>query len=413
MEKYSPIALCDTQNMSYENWLKMRQGKLHGIPCTVGGSEVAAIFDVSPWVTSMELHDKKSGIKPEISMEFNEENKKFGHIFEKYVQELFIEWFKRYYHIELKICKTVKEFNETTNGIYNDTRFYQHGNPDYSFAVANVDGLIKVNGRIGILEYKTTTPKGNIGKNTTYAWKQGQPPIYYETQCRHYMGVLQVDFCFLCCAWGFSLDSFSAIYLERDESIENILFEGENTFVQSVLSCSTWIPSACNSTLLTKYYTLKYGEAKEKKSPVLLNKDYFPLLEQMVKRSKYRKELEEALNKLDEEDDHLVATLYPIIGDASFCICRNEAKTIFLEVKTPKQRFMTHEITDNALCSKAGFDIERFSEEHPDLLVEFTKPVFDVKTFKVTNTALFNQYKREPKPTGDKSRFTARFADDE
>lgn len=409
--EYYPIALCDTKNMSREEWLTMRTGKLHGIPCTVGGSEVAAIFDVSPWMTSLELHDKKSGIKPVIVKDFNEENKKMGHIFEKYVQELFIEWFEKYYNIRLKICSSVTEFNETRNGIYNDTRFYQHGNPKYSFAVANVDGLIKVNGRIGIMEYKTTTPNGKVGKKTTNAWKAGQPPIYYETQCRHYMGVLQTDYSFLCCAWGFSLDSFSAIYIERDKSLENILMEKESVFVNSVLSHSPWDTTNCDSTLLAKYYTLKYGPAKEEIPPVLLDKRYFPLLEKMVERSKYREQLEKELKKLDEEDDKLVSILHPIIQDGSFCICRNETDTIYLNIKTPKQRFITHKIINEALCNKAGFDAECFSKEHPDLFAQYTKPVFDVATFKETNKALFNQYKRKAEPTGEKSRFNAAFAE--
>ena len=52
----APILLCDTAGMDNDRWLECR---MHGpdgkIPYTVGGSDVAAIFGVSPWTTPLEL----------------------------------------------------------------------------------------------------------------------------------------------------------------------------------------------------------------------------------------------------------------------------------------------------------------------------------------------------------------------
>ena len=61
-----PIILCDTAGMANDRWLECRMhGPKGDIPYTVGGSDVAAIFGVSPWTTPMELWlIKKGRMKP-------------------------------------------------------------------------------------------------------------------------------------------------------------------------------------------------------------------------------------------------------------------------------------------------------------------------------------------------------------
>ena len=58
----APIILCDTAGMTNERWLECRaHGPKGTIPYTVGGSDVAAIFGVSPWTTPLELWMIKKG----------------------------------------------------------------------------------------------------------------------------------------------------------------------------------------------------------------------------------------------------------------------------------------------------------------------------------------------------------------
>ena len=61
-----PIILCDTAGMTNDRWLECRMhGPKGDIPYTVGGSDVAAIFGVSPWTTPLELWKIKKGqMKP-------------------------------------------------------------------------------------------------------------------------------------------------------------------------------------------------------------------------------------------------------------------------------------------------------------------------------------------------------------
>lgn len=414
IKNVKPIALCDTSQMSESEWLLMRTGKLHNIPCTIGGSEISSVLDLNPWVTSKELYDRKSGIKPMISKEFNSENKEIGHIFEPFVQRLFILWFKKNYRIELKECHSIEEFNTCQNGIYNDKHFYQCGEKDdngtikYPFAVANVDGLIKVNGRIGIMEYKTTTPHGTVGKHNVNNWKQGKPPIYYEYQCRHYMKVLNLDFFFLVCAWEFSLSGMGVVYNERDYELENHLFEKEKEFFEAVILQKGWNTDNCKASALATYYTLKYGEPDVKRPPLKLDSSYFPLLERMLERTEQRKLLNQQLDNMNDKDHELINLLAPVIEDASYCYCQKGSKTISLEISIPKSRSICHDISENALCKSAHIDYEKLKDERPDIWEKYQTTVFDVKQFKVQNTALFNAYKKPAEPTGEINRYTAK-----
>ena len=62
----APIILCNCAGMTNERWLECRaHGPKGDIPYTVGGSDIAAIFGVSPWTTPLELWMIKKGrMKP-------------------------------------------------------------------------------------------------------------------------------------------------------------------------------------------------------------------------------------------------------------------------------------------------------------------------------------------------------------
>lgn len=58
----APKILCDTAGMDRKTWLAVRaHGPDGSIPITIGGSDVAAIFGISPWKTPLDLWLEKSG----------------------------------------------------------------------------------------------------------------------------------------------------------------------------------------------------------------------------------------------------------------------------------------------------------------------------------------------------------------
>ena len=62
----APIILCDCAGMDEKRWLECREhGPKGDIEYTVGGSDVATIFGLSPWTTPLELWMIKKGrMKP-------------------------------------------------------------------------------------------------------------------------------------------------------------------------------------------------------------------------------------------------------------------------------------------------------------------------------------------------------------
>lgn len=408
-----PVCLCDTSDMTQETWLLMRQGKLHNIPCTVGGSEVAAAKDESPFVCSKELADKKRGIIPAIIKEFNEENKQMGHIFEPYVQDMFILWFEKNYKIKLTVCKTIQEFNDCQSGIYNDKHWYQCGirNEDgslkYPQAVADVDALIKVNGRIGIVEYKTTNPDGKIGAVTIAKWNNGIVPEHYFYQPNHYMAVLNVDYAFICCAWGFSLQKFACIPLQRNLEFEDEMLEAEKKFAQEVVSGREWDTTNCDPALLANYYTRLYGTSSDGKKDAIMPASYFPLLKDLYERKEKRAQLQKQIDEMDEKDEELISILSPIIGDADFITCRRGKETIKIKVKTPKEKIECINVSE--VVSRAHIDMVQLDKDYPGLKDKYMVTVFDAKTFKAENPTAYGKVKTMAKPTGKTKTYEATY----
>ena len=85
----APKILCDTAGMDRRTWLAARaHGPDGSIPIAIGGSDVAAIFGISPWKTPLDLWLEKSGkLMPDESE--NMWQKEMGHLLE--VQDVIIE----------------------------------------------------------------------------------------------------------------------------------------------------------------------------------------------------------------------------------------------------------------------------------------------------------------------------------
>lgn len=415
--KTKPIKIREhVSKLTPEEFALMRQGKIEGLKllgCTVGGSDVATIFDLSPWVTSIELYNRKIGITPVIEKEFNEENKEIGHIVEDTIAQIFCVWYKKHYHVSIKICHSLEEFNEAYNAIYDDDTYYQCGEVDENGnlinpqAVANIDRLIKLNGRIGVLEIKSTTNKGEVGKHTIQNYRSGKPPIYYEYQVRHYMGVLNVEFGILCCSWNpISLQDMAVIYLERDLDIEEEIFAKEREFASAVNNRLGWAADTCKSSLLANYYTRLYGEPDPLIKPVEIHQAYFPIFEKMVERTNQKKELKAKIEELEADEDKVIALLTEKLGHADKMYCRNGNEIISVDVNIPKQKHNCYEMKDDAVTRKV-LDVDRFMQERPDIWQQYQISVFDVKTFRQDHLAMFKKYELPKEPTGNTYTFNA------
>ena len=184
--------LVKTLDIEHQEWLKYR---FKGI----GGSDVAAIAGLSPWKSPIRVYLEKIGEAPKI-----EENEamRIGRDLEDYV---------------------AKRFEEAT-GFKTRRKNAILQNPEYPFALANIDRLIV--GKEEGLECKTTSSYGSSD------WESDKIPVHYELQCHHYMLVTGLK------AWWIAVlignQNFKYKKIERDEEIIRHLIKIESDFWQMV-----------------------------------------------------------------------------------------------------------------------------------------------------------------------------------
>ena len=349
-----PIALIDTKNVPYNVWADgLRQ---HGpaykdpmsplyIPICVGGSEVSIITGDNPWKCLAEFHAEKTGAaKPKYERKMPQDLLDAGHILEDFVAKRFRPYMERVCGIPASAIT-----------VENDTIMYQH--PDYKFAVVNLDRRITVNGIPGILECKTTGNWGDIAK-----WKAGIVPKKYEWQCRYYMAVMNLNYCYIACAWGYGEDDYAVIKIERDLEIEEVMMDMVADFVQC---CEDGIEPSMNQQnlkALAEYYKRLYGVTKEEVPIDLPDNDETREAMDIAMELKERKEEIEKLQKAyDEMEAKVTSTL--------------------LKYAEGKGTYISLRLDDETVCSvkiqpsyhKDTFDEERFKADHPAEYAEFLK----------------------------------------
>ena len=204
-----PISLCDTAGMTNDRWLECRMhGPKGDIPYTVGGSDVAAIFGVSPWTTPMELWlIKKGRMKP--AAKSNSNQLMMGHLLEP----IAAYWYGQ----------------KTGNTVIEDTHLYQHA--DHPYALANFDRRFtrKSDGEPGILECKSCT------YHKADEWADDAIPLYYEFQLRFYLAVADVNIGAFSAVWGNNPDHDLAIpEIVRDKAKEDMIFERLEEWIWSL-----------------------------------------------------------------------------------------------------------------------------------------------------------------------------------
>ena len=121
---YQPQVLVNTSSLSREEWLEYRR---RGI----GGSDVAAVFGLSPYLTARDLYYDKIGVATPIDDEGNWVQLEVGKLLEELVAKIF----------SLKIGRPVYKIQEM---------FYH---PQYPFMLADVDFFVDMpNNQTAILE---------------------------------------------------------------------------------------------------------------------------------------------------------------------------------------------------------------------------------------------------------------------
>lgn len=204
-----PNILCDCAGLSNDRWLEYRtHGPKGDIPYTVGGSDVAAIFGVSPWQTPLELWLVKKG-RMKALPKGNADQLAMGHLLEP----IAAHWFEK----------------KTGNLVTDDTNLYQH--PDHPYALANIDRRYtrQEDGEPGVLECKSCT------YHKAGDWAEDAIPLHYELQLRFYLAVLDVEYGAFSCIWGNNPETDLAMpEIIRDKAKEDMIFERLDQWIWSL-----------------------------------------------------------------------------------------------------------------------------------------------------------------------------------
>lgn len=269
---YQPLVLVDTAQLARPEWLEYRRKGL-------GGSDAAAVLNISPFRTARDLYYDKLGIITADDQE-NWVALEVGNLLEPLVARIFAE--------------------KTKLKIYQRKCMFQH--PHYPWMLADLDYLVELpDGTTAILEIKTT----NYNAKDKW-WYNGEEivPVYYETQGRHYMAVMNIDRMYFACLYGNNENEFFIRYMERDLDIEEDLIAEEEFFWKENVEKGVEPPYTEKPDLVLESIRKHCGPADKDAEQVKLGRKhlgsilkYMELKEQKARHDSEAKKLEEKMKE--------------------------------------------------------------------------------------------------------------------
>ena len=262
----APNILCDCTGMTNEMWLKCREhGPKGNIEYTVGGSDVATIFGLSPWTTPLELWMVKKGrMKPKSPP--NPDQLAMGHMLEPIAAHFYAQ--------------------RTGNTVTDDNYLYQHATLEY--ALANIDRRYtrKEDGEGGVLECKSLT------YHKAADWADGAIPIYYELQLRYYLAVLDEKHGAFSALWGNNP--------ENDLAKEDIIFEKLDRWIWSLRHDKPPTMEDVQPQLAMDALARIYGAGKKGLPTIEFPRKYEPQLRKIAALQEENAQLKGAIKKNEE-----------------------------------------------------------------------------------------------------------------
>ena len=271
----APNILCDCTGMTNEMWLKCREhGPKGNIEYTVGGSDVATIFGLSPWTTPLDLWMVKKGLmKPKSPP--NPDQLAMGHMLEPIAAHFYAQ--------------------RTGNTVTDDNYLYQHATLEY--ALANIDRRYKrkEDGEGGVLECKSLT------YHKAADWADGAIPIYYELQLRYYLAVLDEKHGAFSALWGNNPENDLATpHIERVQAKEDIIFEKLDRWIWSLRHDKPPTMEDVQPQLAMDALARIYGAGKKGLPTIEFPMKYEPQLRKIAALQEENAQLKGAIKKNEE-----------------------------------------------------------------------------------------------------------------
>lgn len=326
--EYAPQIVVKTEGLPREDWLEYRR-------LGIGGSDAAAVLGISPFQTGRDLYYDKLKIVS-ANDDDNWVAKKAGTLLEPLVAEIFS------YRTGLKV--------------YRKPFMYQH--PKYPWMLADLDYLVELpNGKIAILECKTTNP---FGKENW--WYNGCEivPLNYEVQGRHYMSVMNIDRVYYCCYYTNTAEEAIIRHTDRDAAYEAELIFLEEDFWTNRVQAHVPPPYIeKDGELILQSIKHRFGPADLDAPPVMLNpSNAIPVLSYYDLRKK-KAALSAEVKKLENEMSRAKAYIIEQMGSS----CRANYTGADADYAVSYLPSYTTGIPKDKL--------ERLKEVHPDIYNEY------------------------------------------
>ncbi|MBP3277613.1 MAG: hypothetical protein J6M44_01515 [Butyrivibrio sp.] len=207
------------------------------------------------------------------------------------------------------------------------------------------------------------------------------------------MAVMNLDYAYITCIWGVTLQDMAVIYLERDLAIEEKFMDYLAGFVEDMEVGLPLEESKSDPELVSQYYYRLYGPATGgSTTPIELPPYCKKVVTKALDLDGEIEEAEKALDELKAKRAALFNEIQPIMGTNAYATIKMDDESVYgIKLKTPMKRPV--------------FDEENFKKDHPDLYDEFSVTTLDT-------TKLGKKYKdvktkytlpAEPNPKGQPS----------
>ena len=285
---YKPTPLVDTTMLTNDEWLDWRRKG-------IGGSDVAAVLNLSPYRTARDLYYDKIGKTPVIEEEDKSITFEIGHLLEDVVAQIFAK--------------------KTGLTVFEDHTMYQH--PLFPFLIADVDRFVLLpDGRKAILECKTSHYN-----NMKTTWLNGAVPKYYELQVRHYLSVMNLDVAYIACLFSNNENDFVWARIDRDVEEEESTIMQLQAFWDGNVRARVEPPLAEKPDLVLEMLRRYYGPADKTAPTVHLNTGYGLALSLICDLKEEKKVHEAQIRDLDQKIKTLYAPIVNEMGAACSADC--------------------------------------------------------------------------------------------
>ncbi len=370
LKRREPKVLLNTAGMSDEAFSKIRQDIQKTLGHTVlGGSDTGAVMGVSTYTTGQELYNEKTTGESHRDKKGKSWLFLGGHASEDLIAKLTVEYWKKH--------------GNHSVAIINDTNMYQcqtmnaDGTLRYPFAVGNLDRIIILDGKKGVMECKTVA---DFNKQKAIA--KGIIPPDYECQCRDYMAIMNLNFAIISFYWGPAENQFKSFIIRRDLELEQNLMECMRDFWIHVENKTQPDFKAYNPLLVMNWYR-RYYSVIDNTQPEVDMTGREDEVESVVSYNEQIKKLKEEIKELEDMKADIYAGWMGEFKYAGFgCAELSDGRIAQVE------RVLSY-------C-KQNLDIEKLSAERPDIYKTYCN-AFNEDAFKTDYPDLYNDYLEELK----------------